>query len=82
MKNLTVSLDDHFYGRARVKAAQMGRSLSSIVREFLESFAAEKSEFERLHEMELDLRRKMDARGSGFSAAERLTRDEIYDRRR
>lgn len=82
MKNVTVSLDDESYRRARVKAAQTGRSLSSMVRECIQSVAEEKSDFERLHEMEFELRRKIDARGGGFSAGDRLSRDEIHDRRR
>lgn len=81
MKNVTVSLDDESYRRARVKAAQAGRSLSSMVRECIDGIGSERSEFERLHAMELELRKKLDLRGAGLIASENLSRDEIYDSR-
>ena len=80
MKNITVSLSDDAYRQARVKAAQAGRSLSSIVREHLESFGHEPSEFERLKAQEHRLREKMDAAGRGLKAAGNLSRDDLHDR--
>ena len=78
MKNVTVSLDDQTYRNAKVRAAEMDKSLSAIVREFLASFGAHQSEFERLKLLEQEMRAKL--KGSGFSAGDRLSRDDLYDR--
>jgi plasmid stability protein len=77
MKNVTVSLDDATYRAARVKAAEAGRSLSALVREFLQELGSGESEFERLHAKELELRKRI----KGFSGSDRLSRDEIHERR-
>ena len=76
MKNVTVSLDDDTHRRARVKAAEAGRSLSALVREALEALGSGESEFERLHRQELELRKRI----TGFSGNDLLTRDELHDR--
>lgn len=78
MKNVTVSLDDDTYRNARRRAAENDRSLSSVVREALQSYGAQESEFDRLARMEKELRAEMDARGEGF-AGQRMTREELYD---
>jgi hypothetical protein len=78
MKNITVSVDDETYRRARVKAAERDTSVSALVKQFLSEFAAEESEFERLKHRERELR----ARIRTFSAEDRLPRDELYERRR
>jgi hypothetical protein len=39
MKNITVSVDDETYRRARVKAAEQDTSLSALVRQFLVGLA-------------------------------------------
>ncbi len=77
MKNVTVSLDDESYRNARIRAAEMGRSLSALVRDYLETLGAEESEFERLHREELELRKKI----IGFSGKDLLSRDEIHERK-
>lgn len=82
MKNVTVSLDDATYRRARVKAAEAGRSLSALVREALEEIGSGESEFERLHRQELELRKKLLEKPTGFRASDRLPREEVYDRDR
>jgi plasmid stability protein len=82
MKNITVSLDDSTYRAARIKAAEAGRSLSALVREFLQQLGSGESEFERLHRQELELRKKLTLDARGFSAADRLSREELYDRAR
>ncbi len=78
MKNITVSVDDATYRRARIKAAERDTSVSAVVKSFLSEYAAEETEFERLAREERELREKI----SNFSAADRLTRDEMYGRRR
>ena len=78
MKNITVSVDDETYRRARVKAAAKDTSVSALVKRFLREFAAEEDDHERLLRQERSLR----ARVTNFSASDRLPRDELYDRRR
>lgn len=81
MKNVTVSLDDESYRRARVRAAEQGRSLSSLVREFLESLGGEETEFERLARQQEELFARMDAEGLGLNLADIVPREELYDER-
>ena len=78
MKNITVSLDDETYRRARMIAAQRDTSVSALVRRFLAELASGESEFERLKREEQELRQRI----TKFSVADRLSRDELYDRRR
>jgi plasmid stability protein len=78
MRNITVSLDDDLIRRAKVRAAQEDSSVSAVVRRFLMDYARTETEFERLRRREIELRKQI----KGFDGANRLTRDEIYDRRR
>ncbi len=80
MKNITVSVDDAVYHRARVVAAQKQTSVSALVKSFLASVVEEESEFDRLKRQEQELRATLKARGSRFSASDRLTRDRTHDR--
>jgi plasmid stability protein len=78
MKNLTVSLDDETYRRARIIAAQRDTSVSALVKQFLTELASGETEFERLRRLEKETRAKI----TNFSASDRLSRDELYERRR
>lgn len=78
MKNVTVSLDDATYRAARIKAAEAGRSLSALVRDYLRELGSGQTEFERLHAEEKALRKRL----TNFSAAPLLSRDELHERRR
>lgn len=78
MKNITVTVDDDTYRRARIKAAERDTSVSALVKQFLTELATEESDPERLLRQERDLR----ARVTNFSASDRLPRDELHDRRR
>jgi plasmid stability protein len=77
MKNITVSVDDDVYRRARIKAAEQETSVSALVRQFLLMLAEGESEFDRLAREERDLRERI----AKFQAANRLPRDRLYDRR-
>jgi hypothetical protein len=77
MKNLTVSLDDETYRRARMIAAERDTSVSALVKGFLTRLTAGETEFERLKQLEEETRAKI----TNFSASENLQRDELYDRR-
>jgi plasmid stability protein len=76
MKNVTVSLDDETYRRARIIAAQRETSVSALVRRFLHELASGESETERLKREERELRRQITV----FRASDRLSRDEVHDR--
>jgi len=76
MKNITVSVDDDLYHRARVLAAQKKTSVSALVKRFLAQLVGEESEFERLKRQEREIRESI----KDFSASDRLSRDEIHDR--
>jgi predicted transcriptional regulator len=77
MKNLTVSLDDETYRRARMIAAQRDTSVSALVKRFLVDLTSGETEFERLKRQEKEIRERI----TDFRASENLPRDELYDRR-
>ena len=77
MKNITVSVPEEIYRRARVKAAERDSSVSALVREFLRSLGDEESDFEkgkRLQDEVLATIRR-------FRAGDRLTRAAVHRRR-
>ena len=76
MKNITVSLDDETYRRARIRAAELDTSVSALVRRYLVDLAGSESEFERLEKLELTLRERI----KSFQAGNRLSRDELHER--
>ena len=76
MKNVTVSLDDAVYRQARIRAAEAGKSLSAMVREYLQGLGSGESEFDRLVEEERELRKRIGIDG----ASNRLSRDAIHER--
>ncbi len=78
MKNITVSVPEPVYRRARVKAAERDRSLSALVREFLVGLAdQQQSDFERRRQ----LQDRLLARRRRFRAGSRLTRARVHERR-
>lgn len=76
MKNITVSLDDELYRRARIRAAQEETSVSAVVRRFLTEFASEGSAFDRLKRQEQELRAQIQE----FRASDRLPREHVHER--
>lgn len=77
MRNITVSLDDATYRRARMIAAERDTSVSALVKRFLVDLASEESEAERLKREERALRERI----TTFRASDRLSRDEVHGRR-
>ena len=87
MKNITVSIDEHTHRQARIRAAELGTSVSALVRNFLNRLVAkplEEKVTEEEEETPLERRRRLkeffeefDARGRGVS--EILPREAIYD---
>ena len=83
MKNITVSVDEETYRRARIAAAQRDTSVSALVRGALEEIAsngAGESPNEELLRTLDEIRASLIARGSKFRAADNLPREELYDR--
>lgn len=76
MKNISVSLDDETYRRARVIAAQRDPSVSALVKRFLSELAADETESERLKTQERSLHEQVTA----FRAADRVSRDRLHER--
>ena len=76
VRNITVSVDDETYRRARLKAAQQDTSVSALVKRFLTQLASDESDAERLRRAERTLRAQI----SAFSAADRLSREDAHAR--
>jgi plasmid stability protein len=77
VKNITVSVDNETYRRARIKAAEQDTSVSALVREFLKELAAEESAFEQLARLEHELRASI----TSFRGGDRVDRDALHERR-
>jgi spermidine synthase len=76
MRNITVSVDDETYRRARMKAAELDTSVSRLVRDYLNELATGATEHERLRLKEAELRAQIEE----FTGGNRLSRDELYER--
>ena len=76
MRNLTVSLPEDVYRRARIKAAERDVSVSALVREFLSKLAEEESDFERRKRLQKEVLASI----RRFRASDRLNRETIHDR--
>ena len=76
MRNITVSVDDETYRRARVRAAELDTSVSAVVRRFLVEFAEADNDFERRKK----LQERTLASIRAFRATPRMTRDEVHER--
>ena len=91
MKNITVSIDEETHRRARIRAAELGTSVSALVRDYLRSLAPAGSNgaaddgqqtetpLERRIRLIREVIADFDARGVGLDTSEKLTRDELYD---
>ena len=76
MKNITVSIDDETYRRARIRAAEQDTSVSALVKRFLTELASGESDRERLKREERELRSRI----TDFRAGDRLSRDDAHGR--
>ena len=76
MKNITVSVDDDTYRRARIKAAEQDTSVSALVKRFLAELASAESDTERLKREERALRERI----TDFTAGDRLSREDLHER--
>jgi hypothetical protein len=80
VKNITVSVEDELYHRARVRAAQQRTSLSALVRSFLEQLTDAEPAFDRLRREQNELIATVRTEHRGFAAATRLPRAAVHER--
>ena len=92
MKNITVSVDEETHRLARIKAAELGTSISALVRGYLRTLTTETVDATGVSsqdsETALDRRRRrlkeviadFEARGVGLRMSENLPREALYDR--
>jgi len=76
VKNITVSVPDEVYRAARIRAAETGTSVSSLVAEYLRGLTEDDAEFDRLAQQQ----RRIASQIQSFSASNRLDRSEVHDR--
>lgn len=69
-------MPDEVYRTARIRAAEQGRSVSSLVADYLKSLSDSDAEFARLESQQ----RRIQGQISRFRATERLPRVEAHDR--
>ena len=93
MKNITVSVDDETHRQARVRAAELGTSVSALVRGYLRSLVSQPADAVEIDAQELDTedsrRRRLlnevveeiTANGGGLRMSENLSRQDLYDER-
>ena len=91
MKNITVSVDEETHRSARIRAAELGTSVSALVRNYLRSLSRDSfsgvavtpsgaATTGALRRTELDeVVADFKARGVGLRMSDNLTRDELYD---
>lgn len=76
MKNITVTVPDDVYRRARIRAAEQGRSVSALVTEYLRDLDRGAAEFARLEALQQATLATLDR----FRGGDRLERDEVHRR--
>jgi len=76
VKNVTISIPEEVYRRARIKAAERNTSVSAMVRDFLKETAASESDFDRRKRIQDQVLKTI----GDFRAGDRLTRDEVHRR--
>jgi len=76
MRNITVSVDDETYLRARIAAAAQDTSVSALVRTYLQQLASQETETERLKRQEGEIRSRI----TDFTASSRLSREDVHRR--
>jgi hypothetical protein len=77
MRNITVSVDDEVYRLARIRAAELDSSVSAVVRRLLVDFAGGESDFQRRKKLQDQTLASI----RSFRAGDRMTRDQVHDRR-
>jgi plasmid stability protein len=76
VKNITVTVPDDVYRSARVRAAERGTSVSSLVGEFLRSLSERDAKFARLEAQQEQVQQEIEC----FRGGDRLDRSELHGR--
>ena len=76
VRNITLSIPDELYRQVRVKAAEMDRSVSALVRDYLTRLVREDLEFDRRLALQEQVLREI----VSFRGADRLSRNELHER--
>jgi plasmid stability protein len=76
VKNITVSVPNAVYRRARIRAAAKDTSVSALVREFLSGLGNDEPDLERRKRLQAQVLASI----RRFRAGGRLSRDEAHDR--
>jgi hypothetical protein len=78
VKNVTVAIPEEIYRRARIKAAAEDTSVSKVVSQFLESYAADEERIAAARAQMETLFRKV----RRFGVGKKISREQIHARRR
>jgi hypothetical protein len=76
VRNITVSVSDDVYRAARIRAAELGTSVSALVAGYLSSLSERETEFSRLEEKQRRIQNEI----RRFRAGDRLSRDGVHAR--
>ena len=76
VKNITVSVPDDVYRDARVRAAELGTSVSELVGAYLRALSGQAARFSRLEAQQQQVQGEI----GYFRAGDRLDRDEVHGR--
>ncbi len=76
MSNLTITIDDEVLRRARVRAAEQDTSVNSVLRDYLEAYAASGATWEQAADAIL----RLSSQSRSGRGDARWTRDELHDR--
>lgn len=81
MKNITISVDEETYRRAEAMASRYGKSVSTMLGEYLKNLTAGYKDPPQTPERTLDeIIADIFARGGGIDPSENLSREELHDR--
>lgn len=92
MKNITVSVDEETYRLSRIRAAELGTSVSALVRRYLSAIGrgqatgiddggpGAESEADRRRRLLAEAFADIDARNGGLRMADNLPREALHDR--
>ena len=82
-KNITVSVDEETHRLSRIKAAEIGTSVSALVRTYLVALVrgdVPDTRFDRLRRLQDETLAAIRTRGGGLRTADNLKRDELHQR--
>ena len=76
VRNITLAIPETLYRQVRIKAAEMDRSVSALVREYLTQLVQQDVEFENRKRLQREILSQIER----FRAGDRIPRDRIHER--